>query len=98
MYDFVAVIDRDEFIHVRDEALADVDLPAILRHILDGTPFASVGMFTARCPPTPPCTCHRVHCLPPAQELNCCCHVHPLARGTRFLLGALFVEGAIEGF
>ena len=48
MYDYIAVIDRDEFIYVKDEALKDVDLPALLNSIIGGTPFASVGMFTAR--------------------------------------------------
>ena len=48
MYDYIAVIDRDEFIYVKDKPLKHVDLPAILHSIIGGTPFASVGMFTAR--------------------------------------------------
>ena len=48
MYDFIAVIDRDEFISVRGKALKDVDLTAMLHSIVDGTPFASVGLFAGR--------------------------------------------------
>ena len=62
VYDFIAVIDRDEFIYVKDQPLKRVDLPALLRSIIDDTPFASVGMFTARCgrlalPSLEPCAC-----------------------------------------
>ena len=49
MYEFIAIIDRDEFIHVQDTALKAVDLPAMLHSILDGTDFASVGLEAARC-------------------------------------------------
>ncbi len=56
MYDFIAVIDRDEFIYVKDTPLKEVDLPTKLRSIMDGTPFASVGLFGARCARAPSLT------------------------------------------
>ena len=66
MYDFIAVIDRDEFIYVADIAPKDVDLPAMLHTLIDGTPFASVGMFAARygrASSLTPCICHIMQCF-----------------------------------
>lgn len=49
LYDFIAVIDRDEFIKVQSaEEPKQANLTAILRAALDGTKHASASMFTGR--------------------------------------------------
>lgn len=46
-YNFLAYIDRDEFIHVQNRQRRDVDLAGMLHAHLDGTNFASASLFTA---------------------------------------------------
>ena len=49
-YEFLAYIDRDEFIHVNGLERKDVDLAAILHEHLDSTNFASASLHSALYP------------------------------------------------
>lgn len=49
LYDYIAIIDRDEFIQVHSAAEPrQANLTAVLHAALDGTNHASASMFTGR--------------------------------------------------